>query len=222
MKTLLIIAVVLTGSLMASPNEYRNDSDDNYKNSSYYEDERDEYRDRDEYKERRRYDRDDNYRKYDKDDRRGYSKVGVAPVRNAFYKKECGSCHFAYQPGLLPERSWVKLMSDLENHFETDASLDKEDNKRVLNYLIDNSAEKFRDYKRSRKINDSIRRDETPIAISNTRYFKKEHRKIRRNMIEQKEVKSIANCMACHKTADKGSYEERDINIPNYGKYEDD
>ena len=54
MKTLLIIAVVLTGSLMASPNEYRNDSDDNYKNSSYYEDERDEYRDRDEYKERRR------------------------------------------------------------------------------------------------------------------------------------------------------------------------
>ncbi|MCF6339534.1 MAG: diheme cytochrome c [Sulfurimonas sp.] len=199
MKTLLIIAIVLTGSLMASPNEHR---DDNYRSSSYYENERGEYRDR--------------------DDRKGYSKVGVAPIRNAFYKIECGSCHFAYQPGLLPEKSWVKLMSNLENHFQTDASLEAEENKRILNYLVYNSAEKFRDYKISRKIDDSIRRDETPIAVSDTRYFKKEHRKLRRDMVEQKEVKSIANCMACHKTADKGSYEERYINIPNYGKYEND
>lgn len=217
MKTLLIIAVALTGSLMASPNEYRSDSDDNYRSSSYYENERGEYRDkgdeRYEYKERRSYDR---------DDRRGYSQAGVAPVKDEFYARECGSCHFAYQPGLLPERSWVKLMSNLENHFKSDASLDEEDNKKILNYLIGNSAEKFRNYKRSRKIDDSIRKDETFIAVSDTRYFKKEHRKIRRNMIEQKEVKSIANCMACHKTADRGSYEERDINIPNYGKYEDD
>jgi hypothetical protein len=28
--------------------------------------------------------------------------------------------------------------------------------------------------------------------------------------------------MACHTKADKGSYSEREINIPNYGKWEDD
>ena len=149
-------------------------------------------------------------------------KKGVAPVTDSFYAKECSSCHFAYQPGLLPQRSWVKLMGDLENHFDTDASLESEDNKKILNYLVNNSAEKFTNYKRSKKINRSIPKNETPIAITKTPYIIKKHREIRENLITQKEVGSLANCMACHTTADKGSYSERDINIPNYGKWEDD
>jgi hypothetical protein len=147
---------------------------------------------------------------------------GVAPVTNDFYAKECASCHFAFQPGLLPSRSWKKLMGDLENHFDTDASLEPEDNKKILRYLVRNSAEKFTNYKRSRKINNSIYRDETPIAVSDTRYFIDKHRDIRKKLITQKEVGSLANCMACHKTADRGLYGERDINIPNYGKWDDD
>lgn len=150
------------------------------------------------------------------------SKKGVAPVTNQFYDKECSSCHFAYQPGLLPERSWVKLMQNLENHFDTDASLEPEDNKKILDYLVENSAEKFTEYKRSRKINNSIRADETPIAVSKTRYFIKKHREIRADLITQKDVGSLSNCMTCHTTADKGSYSERYINIPNFGKWEDD
>ncbi len=150
---------------------------------------------------------------------RGYK--GVAPVKDQLYINECGSCHFAYQPGLLPERSWIKLMKDLENHFDADASLEPEDNQKILRYLVDNSAEKFTNYKRSRKINNSIRFYETPIAVSDTRYFIKKHRKIRKNLIEQKEVKSISNCIACHTTADRGIYSERDIKIPNYGRWDD-
>ena len=149
-------------------------------------------------------------------------KRGVAPVTDTFYEKECASCHFAYQPGLLPQRSWVKLMGDLDNHFETDASLESEDNQRILKYLIDNSAEKFTNYKRSKKINRSISSTKTPIAVTKTPYFVKKHRDIQKKLIVQKEVSSLANCMACHTTADKGSYSERDINIPNYGKWDDD
>ena len=150
------------------------------------------------------------------------AKKGVAPVSDEFYKKECASCHFTYQPGLLPSRSWVKLMDDLDNHFGTDASLELDDNKKILDYLTANSAEKFTQYKRSKKINDSIARNETPIAVTDTRYFIRKHREIKKSLIEQKDVKSLANCVACHTTADKGSYSERDINIPNYGKWEDD
>lgn len=149
-------------------------------------------------------------------------KRGVAPVTDAFYKAECASCHFAYQPGLLPEKSWRKLMGDLPNHFGTDASLEPEDNQKILKYLVDNSAEKFTQYKRSRKINDSIAANETPIAVSKTRYFIREHRGIPKRLIEQKEVKSLSNCAACHTTADTGSYSERAIKIPNYGRWEDD
>ncbi|MDK9694692.1 MAG: diheme cytochrome c [Sulfurimonas sp.] len=47
------------------------------------------------------------------------------------------------------------------------------------------------------------------------------HRELSAKHIEQKEVKSLANCMACHTKSDKGSYNEREINIPNFGKWED-
>jgi hypothetical protein len=149
-------------------------------------------------------------------------KKGVAPVTDSLYKKECASCHFAYQPGLLPSRSWEKVMGNLNNHFGTDASLEPQDNKTILNYLTANSAEKSTQYKRSKKINDTIATGETPIAITETRYFIQKHREIKQSLIAQKEVKSLANCIACHTTADNGLYSERDIKIPNYGKWEDD
>jgi predicted nucleic acid binding AN1-type Zn finger protein len=151
-----------------------------------------------------------------------YGKRGVAPVENKLYKTECSSCHFTYQAGLLPKKSWEKLMSNLENHFGTDASLEKEDKDTLLAYLVKNSADNSTQYKRSRKISNSIPSNQIPIAISDTPYFKKEHREIAKQFIEQKEVKSISNCIACHTTANRGIYSERDINIPNYGKWEDD
>ncbi len=147
---------------------------------------------------------------------------GVAPVTDALYIKECGSCHFAYQPGLLPSRSWEKVMGGLDDHFGTDASLEAADSEKISKYLQDNSAEKAKNYKKSRKINETIAEAETPIAITKTRYFIQKHREIGSELINQKEVKSPSNCAACHTKADKGSYSEREINIPNYGKWEDD
>ena len=146
----------------------------------------------------------------------------VAVVRDDFYKAECASCHFAYQAGLLPSRSWEKLMGDLSHHFGTDASLEREEIQKILKYLTDNSAEKFTQYKRSKKINDSIAANETPLGVTKTGYFIKKHEKIARRHITQKEVKSLANCMACHTAADKGSYSEREIVIPNFGKYKNE
>ena len=42
----------------------------------------------------------------------------------AMWKAECSSCHMAYHPGLLPERSWRKMMAELDKHFGQNASLD--------------------------------------------------------------------------------------------------
>ncbi|MDT8338098.1 MAG: diheme cytochrome c [Sulfurimonas sp.] len=150
-----------------------------------------------------------------------YEKKGVAPVTNELYKKECGSCHFAYQPGLLPSNAWAKMMSNLQNHFDTDATLEKDDFNAVLEYLHQNSAEKAMKYKRSNKIVKSIRHGEVPESISKTPYMVKKHREIREDLITQDEVKGLFNCSACHTTAEKGIYSEKDILIPNYGKWED-
>lgn len=153
----------------------------------------------------------------------GYSSTpDVAPVKNDLYIKECGSCHFPYQPGLLPSNAWNKMMSNLENHFNTDASLDDETFKTLSKYLNDNSAEKNMQYKRSNRIVSSLSPNQIPDSISTTPYMVKKHREIRKDLITQKEVKGLFNCIACHTTADKGIYSERDIKIPNFGRWEDD
>ena len=148
-------------------------------------------------------------------------KTDVAPVNNQLYIKECGSCHFPYQPGLLPSNAWNKMMTNLENHFNSDASLNEADLQTLTKYLNDNSAEKNMQYKRSNKIVSSLAKNQIPDSISTTPYMIKKHEDIKKNLISQNEVKGLFNCIACHKTADKGIYGERDINIPNFGRWKD-
>ena len=148
-------------------------------------------------------------------------KTDVAPVNNPLYIKECGSCHFPYQPGLLPANAWNKMMTNLDKHFGSDATLASEDFQTLSKYLNDNSAEKNMQYKRSNRIVSSIPARQIPDSISTTPYIIQKHRELKKNMITQPEVKGLFNCVACHTTADKGSYSERDIKIPNFGRWED-
>src|SRR5512135_1196331 len=60
---------------------------------------------------------------------------GVAPVQNEQYRSECGSCHTLYSPGLLPARSWQKIMGGLDKHFGDDASLAPEVTAAIEKYL---------------------------------------------------------------------------------------
>lgn len=148
-------------------------------------------------------------------------RTDVAPVNNQLYIKECGSCHFPYQPGLLPANSWNKMMVNLDKHFGTDASLYPEDLQTLSKYLNDNSAEKNMQYKRSNRIVSSLRNGQIAESISTTPYIIEKHKDIRKDLITQADVKGLFNCMACHTTADKGIYGERAIKIPNYGRWED-
>jgi len=139
---------------------------------------------------------------------------GVAPVTNQLYKNECASCHFDYQPGLLPSRSWKKIMTGLDDHFGDNAELMPEDYTVILNYLTENAAE-FSDHKRSRRINNSLAKDEAPLRVTDTPYFKRKHRELSLSRITNNpEIGSISNCIACHTQAEKGSFNENEINIP--------
>ena len=159
---------------------------------------------------------DDEYRvKY------GRYSTGVEPVSNPAYKKECGDCHMAYSPGLLPAKSWSKIMSGLEDHFGDNAELDTATNKAILEYLVSNSADKS-DYRRSRRFASSVDSGDVPVRITETAYFKHEHDEIPARMVKgNKEVNSFSNCNACHRKAEQSSFRERDIFIPGYGKWDD-
>ncbi len=142
----------------------------------------------------------------------------------ALFRNECGSCHMAYQPEFLPKRSWKKMMATLEDHFKTDATMDPEDHKKIEAFLIANASDSGTPNSRReayREISRSIPPGSTPLSISKTYKFKKEHREIPIRLIRQKEVKSIANCAACHRKAEQGYYGERDLIIPNYGRWDD-
>jgi nitrate/TMAO reductase-like tetraheme cytochrome c subunit len=142
-------------------------------------------------------------------------------IDNQLYIDECASCHMGYQPQFLPKRSWDKLMDNLNDHFGVDATFDKNDEKLVREFLLKNSSDTSNSYGYYSKFARSIAKEDTPIAISEITKFKKEHRKVPKRFITQKEVKTIANCIACHKDAKEGLYKERNIFIPNYGRWDD-
>jgi len=152
----------------------------------------------------------------------GGSKPGVAPVENPQYLEECGSCHFPYQPGLLPARSWTKVMATLDNHFGENAELPAEDANIIKDYLLKNSADGS-NYKRSVKIMKSLRANDAPLRVSETPYFLKKHDELTPKMVlNNPKVGSFSNCSACHTQAAKGSFSEKEILIPNFGAWEDD
>ena len=130
--------------------------------------------------------------------------VGV--VENAVYQKECGSCHFAFQPALLPSGSWKKLMAGLEDHFGDNATLDAATGQEITDYLVKNAAE-FSNSKRSYKILRSLKGTE-PLRITEVPYIKQEHHEISPRTLERKKITSLANCNVCHQQAAKGIYED--------------
>jgi len=147
--------------------------------------------------------------------------TGVAMVSSPVYKDECSSCHMAYPPGLLPEKSWRKVMSGLEDHFGDNAELDAKTHKEISDYLTANSAEKS-DYRRSRRFASSNGSGNVITRISKTPYFKHEHDEIPSRLVTgNKDVNSFSNCDACHRKADQASFRERDISIPGYGQWDD-
>jgi hypothetical protein len=148
----------------------------------------------------------------------GFSGVGVKPVDNKQYKEECGSCHFAYQPGLLPAASWEKLLTAqaLHNHFGEVADLDKDTLQEIRDYALENAADKSY-YKISRKINVATKGEEAPLRITEVRYIKRKHHDIPEKMVKgNKDVKSLSYCNSCHTKAEKGIFKEDTVSIPNY------
>jgi len=137
----------------------------------------------------------------------------LGPVSNKTYLKECGSCHFAFQPQLLPKRSWDKIMGTLDNHFGDTATLDDAAMAEIQAYLSKNSAD-MSSSRKSKKILASLGTTETPLRITDTAYFKRKHREVRADVFKRKSIGSPANCVACHVSAEKGDFNERKVKIP--------
>lgn len=137
----------------------------------------------------------------------------IIQVSNAKWKAECTSCHMAYLPGLLPARSWQKMMGSLDQHFGENAELDDPTRAEITRFLVDNAADRVNS-RRSAKINQSIAAGSTPLRISETPYFVRKHDEISANVWKRPKIKSAANCVACHQGAERGNFSEHEVSIP--------
>ncbi len=132
------------------------------------------------------------------------------------YKEECGSCHMAYPPMLLPGRSWQKIMAGLDDHFGENAELDLETQQQIEVYLV-RASDRASYRKLLRNLGDSA-----PMRITELPYFVHEHDEIPRRFIEQNDqVQSLSQCSACHRNAERGLFDEDDVYIAGVGRWDD-
>ncbi len=122
------------------------------------------------------------------------------------YRTECGACHIAYAPGLLPAASWRSLMSNLSRHYGSDASLDVGVAAELSAWLQANAGGARQ-----------ARRESSPPAedrITRSTWFVREHREIGADVWRRGAVGSASNCAACHANAALGRFSEREVRVP--------
>jgi len=104
-------------------------------------------------------------------------------IKDAVTVKECGACHQPYDPGLMPQGSWRRVMANLQNHFGDDASLDETTRAHIEKFLV------------SRAL-----KGDGPLRITEQRWFTQEHRGGFSFSFFDKDPAptNLSNCNSCH------------------------
>jgi len=138
--------------------------------------------------------------KYNGEDR---GRPFVPAQSHAKWQAECSGCHLAFPPGALPAASWQKIMGGLDQHFGTDASLSPADAKEITDFLVKHASNRWT-------------ASTAPLKITESEWFKTKHRagEINPAVWKRESVKSQSNCIACHRGADKGEFDEDTVRIP--------
>mgnify|MGYP001765076953 CR=1 FL=1 len=135
-------------------------------------------------------------------------------VTHKLTQNECAACHMAYPAGLLPARSWTRMMGELDRHFGEDASLSQKEVEQIARYLVDNAADTPRANAMMQRIASGIAASDKPQRFTETRYFSYLHDEVPSGVWKRKGIGSKSNCVACHTKAEERSFAEREIRIP--------
>ncbi|HKI70134.1 MAG TPA: cytochrome b/b6 domain-containing protein, partial [Verrucomicrobiae bacterium] len=139
--------------------------------------------------------------------------TGQALPMSATWQTECGACHMAYHPTLLASRSWQKLLNQQHQHFGEDLYLAGATLADLRNYATANSADHGMT-EPARKIMGSMDASETPLRITETRYWRRKHDEIAPEVWQQGNVNGKGQCNACHSDAEQGWFEDSRMKIP--------
>lgn len=130
----------------------------------------------------------------------------VPPITDPLVRKECGTCHMAFQPAFLPARSWDRMMNELADHFGEDASLPADKVASIRATLTANAGDVVT-RGRARKYMQWVAPGGTPQRITENPDFLRKHR-FRDAVWQDPKVVTKSNCPACHRGADQGWYDD--------------
>lgn len=127
------------------------------------------------------------------------------------YQDECGSCHHAFHPSLLPAASWKTVMDNLGDHFGDDATLNPELTATLAAHLIAHAAETS-DSKAANRLREVDA--EHPLRITAAPFWRATHRALPDAAFAAKAVGGKTNCAACHGDAAGGRFADQAIRVP--------
>tara|TARA_X000001036_G_scaffold432780_1_gene469251 strand:+ start:307 stop:855 length:549 start_codon:yes stop_codon:yes gene_type:complete len=135
--------------------------------------------------------------------------------KNPAYIEECGACHLAYPPGLMPSKTWDKVMTGLSDHFGENAELDDETAQLIMSYLQQESLRPGKPTVMSEMLRNLPQNP--PLRMTEFPAFLAAHEIIG----EQLEMESfpegfLSPCADCHRQAADGIF-EKDRMHPGYG-----
>lgn len=154
---------------------------------------------------------------------RGY--VGATPERpylpytspalptSAQWTEECGGCHLAYHPSLLPVRAWHALLAQQADHFGEDLVLDADVIASLQAFALAHAAEQG-ESEAAMKIAASTVAADSPLRITETEYWRRKHADIVETAWKTASVHGKGDCGACHYDAEAATFEDSAMRIP--------
>jgi len=139
--------------------------------------------------------------------------VGRQLPDNNTWRDSCSQCHRPFHPSLLPARSWTAHLDRPDNHFGLTWQFDAKTLAEIRAFLQQNSAETEMT-EAAYRINKSIPASVTPLRITETAFWIEKHGRIDNGTWSDPAVGSKANCRACHRDADYGTYDDAAIRLP--------
>ncbi len=143
-----------------------------------------------------------------------YQPYALPPLaQNELWQESCSECHLAYHPATMVQRSWERIFSEQASHFDEDLVLDDEDVTALLAFARVNSAENINREMSWRTVH-ALSAEETPLRISETKYWKQTHAEIDDAAWRHEKVNGKSNCAACHRDAEQGGFSNGAMALP--------
>jgi len=135
----------------------------------------------------------------------------VPSPKNELYLSVCGECHMAYPPGLLNAASWSALIQGASDHFGEDVSIESAEAEDLEIYLTSGAAENVHG-----ELARDISRDLGGRVVTRITDIPEiqEHHELSSSVFSRKSIGGLSNCIACHKRADLGVFDDDEVSVP--------